>query len=102
MVSSILNKHNLIVEQDLLKLAGIPVPRGIAASTHSDAYKAAVSLGTNDLVIKAQVLGILVIEFYNFILLQSSYNHYVWNLLLPKISTHFTITFSTSIPNTLN
>ncbi|XP_062977947.1 succinate--CoA ligase [ADP-forming] subunit beta, mitochondrial-like [Elgaria multicarinata webbii] len=40
----------------LLKEAGIPVPYGLVARTPEEAYKVARAIGTNDLVVKAQVL----------------------------------------------
>ncbi|CAH6721531.1 succinate--CoA ligase [ADP-forming] subunit beta, mitochondrial [[Candida] jaroonii] len=40
----------------LLKSYGVGVPAGAAATTPEDAFKAAKSLGTNELVIKAQAL----------------------------------------------
>ncbi|XP_063157939.1 succinate--CoA ligase [ADP-forming] subunit beta, mitochondrial-like [Candoia aspera] len=41
----------------LLKEAGIPVPYGLVARTPEEAYKVARKIGTNDLVVKAQVLA---------------------------------------------
>lgn len=42
---------------DLLRTAQVPVPRGAVANTAAQAQTVAASLGTKDLVIKAQVLA---------------------------------------------
>ncbi|KAG0212475.1 Succinate--CoA ligase [ADP-forming] subunit beta, mitochondrial [Mortierella sp. GBA30] len=45
------------MSMDLLQKQGIKTPRGGVAKTGADAYKVAESLGTEDMVIKAQVLA---------------------------------------------
>src|SRR3954454_17428359 len=41
--------------QELLRKFGVATPRGKAASTPEEAERAAVELGTNELVVKAQI-----------------------------------------------
>ncbi len=41
--------------QELFRKFGVATPRGIAASTPEEAERAAVDLGTGDLVVKAQI-----------------------------------------------
>eukprot|EP00172_Hildenbrandia_rubra_P002893 Plantae.Rhodophyta-Hildenbrandia_rubra.ctg41214.p1 GENE.Plantae.Rhodophyta-Hildenbrandia_rubra.ctg41214~~Plantae.Rhodophyta-Hildenbrandia_rubra.ctg41214.p1 ORF type:complete len:440 (-),score=120.49 Plantae.Rhodophyta-Hildenbrandia_rubra.ctg41214:235-1554(-) len=43
--------------QDLMRKAGIPVPRGLAVSNKSEAEKAALQLYPSDIVVKAQILA---------------------------------------------
>nr|XP_060612613.1 succinate--CoA ligase [ADP-forming] subunit beta, mitochondrial-like [Anolis sagrei ordinatus]XP_060639469.1 succinate--CoA ligase [ADP-forming] subunit beta, mitochondrial-like [Anolis sagrei ordinatus] len=45
------------VSMRLLKEAGVSVPNGMVARTPGDAYKAAQNIGSNELVVKAQVLA---------------------------------------------
>uniref|UniRef100_H3ALN3 Succinate-CoA ligase ADP-forming subunit beta n=1 Tax=Latimeria chalumnae TaxID=7897 RepID=H3ALN3_LATCH len=45
------------LSMELLKDAGIPVPKGLVASSPEEAYTVAKAIGTKDLVVKAQVLA---------------------------------------------
>ncbi|XP_053116369.1 succinate--CoA ligase [ADP-forming] subunit beta, mitochondrial-like [Hemicordylus capensis] len=45
------------LSMELLKEAGVAVPKGLVARTPEEAYKAAKEIGTEDLVVKAQVLA---------------------------------------------
>jgi len=48
------------LSSDLLRAYGIDVPKGSVAKTAAEAEKVAKSIGTDDMVIKAQVLAILM------------------------------------------